>query len=79
MTECYSNSEYYIRVQTKRKPKYGTNPLPLTAGVSLVSPVSFLKAKPNTAIFLPVMVLNMRRTMSCVKRAFWWSFMAITC
>ena len=32
------------------------------AGVSRVSPVSFLKAKPRMAIFLPETVLNMELT-----------------
>ena len=48
------------------------------AGVSRVSPVSFLKAKPRAQIFLLVMVLNMRLTMMRVKRFFWYSFMRIT-
>ena len=35
------------------------------AGVSRVSPVSFLKANPKMAIFLPDTVLNMEETMRC--------------
>ena len=39
------------------------------AGVSRVSPVSFLKAKPRMAIFLPETVLNMLETMFCAAGA----------
>lgn len=41
------------------------------AGVSRVSPVSFLKAKPNTASFLPDTLLNMEPTTRSTKRCFW--------
>ena len=33
--------------------------------------MSFLNAKPKMAIFLPVTVLNMERTMFREKRLFW--------
>jgi hypothetical protein len=45
--------EKYTRTECKKSH---------AAGVSLVSPVSFLKAKPKTAIFLLVTVLNMFST-----------------
>ena len=41
------------------------------AGVSRVSPVSFLKAKPSTAIFFLEMVLNMAEMTRSTKRCFW--------
>ncbi|KAJ6844551.1 uncharacterized protein M6B38_293155 [Iris pallida] len=41
------------------------------AGVSLVSPVSFLKANPSTAIFLPETVLNIDATTRLTNRVFW--------
>ncbi|RHN55530.1 hypothetical protein MtrunA17_Chr5g0418851 [Medicago truncatula] len=41
------------------------------AGVSLVSPVSFLKANPKTAIFFPETVLNIEETIRFTNRAFW--------
>jgi hypothetical protein len=41
------------------------------AGVSRVSPVSFLNANPQTAIFLREMVLNMALIMRATKRVFW--------
>lgn len=40
------------------------------AGVSLVSLVSFLKAKPRIAIFLPEIVLNMASIIRSTKRCF---------
>ena len=43
-----------------------------------MSPVSFLNAKPKIAIFLPVTVLNMERTMFRLKRDFWYSFICTT-
>mmetsp|Transcript_1787 Transcript_1787/g.3959 ORF Transcript_1787/g.3959 Transcript_1787/m.3959 type:complete len:226 (-) Transcript_1787:610-1287(-) len=49
------------------------------AGDSRVSPVSALNAKPRTAIFLELMVLNMVWTTSLPKRSFWWSFILMTC
>merc|ERR1719464_1501580 len=48
------------------------------AGVSRTSPVSFLKAKPKTAIFLFVTVLNNLEIMLLVKDLFWCSFMSTT-
>jgi hypothetical protein len=44
------------------------------AGDSRVSPVSFLKAQPKMAIFLPVMVLKRVSTTVREKRSFWYSF-----
>lgn len=44
----------------------------------LVSPVSFLKAKPNSAIFLPVTVLNKASMMRFANLRFWNSFISIT-
>ncbi|KAJ6803686.1 uncharacterized protein M6B38_189425 [Iris pallida] len=41
------------------------------AGVSLVSPVSFLKANPSTAIFFPETVLNIDATTRLTNRVFW--------
>ncbi|EMS45402.1 hypothetical protein TRIUR3_13056 [Triticum urartu] len=41
------------------------------AGVSRVSPVSFLKANPSTATFFPATVLNMEETTRLTKRLFW--------
>ncbi|EMS64352.1 hypothetical protein TRIUR3_23459 [Triticum urartu] len=41
------------------------------AGVSLVSPVSFLNAKPSTAIFLFATVLNIEETTRFTNRLFW--------
>ena len=48
------------------------------AGVSRVSPVSFLKAKPRMPIFLPETVLNIDETMFCAKRFFCQSFITMT-
>eukprot|EP00967_Tisochrysis_lutea_P059499 scaffold75850_cov27-Tisochrysis_lutea.AAC.4 len=48
------------------------------AGDSRVSPVSFLKAKPSTAIRLPETVLNIELTISLAKRRFCQSFIAMT-
>ena len=44
----------------------------------LVSPVSFLKANPNMAIFLFVTVLKRDSIMRFAKRRFWYSFRSIT-
>jgi len=41
------------------------------AGVSRVSPVSALNAKPSTATSLPRIVLNMDVIMRFTKRFFW--------
>lgn len=49
------------------------------AGDSRVSPVSFLKANPRMAIFLPVSVLNRQEIMRWRKRFFWCSFISTTC
>mmetsp|Transcript_53920 Transcript_53920/g.152790 ORF Transcript_53920/g.152790 Transcript_53920/m.152790 type:complete len:211 (+) Transcript_53920:157-789(+) len=51
----------------------------VSAGVSRTSPVSFLKAKPNTAIFLLVTVLNKLEMILPLKLSFWCSFMSTTC
>mmetsp|Transcript_71380 Transcript_71380/g.118614 ORF Transcript_71380/g.118614 Transcript_71380/m.118614 type:complete len:318 (+) Transcript_71380:458-1411(+) len=48
------------------------------AGVSRVSPVSFLNAKPRMAIFLPDTVLNIELTIFVAKRFFCQSFIKIT-
>lgn len=48
------------------------------AGVSRVSPVSFLKAKPKIAIFFFEMVLNMALITRSTNRCFWKSFMRMT-
>ena len=44
----------------------------------LVSPVSFLKANPNNAIFLSVTVLNRQLMILFAKRLRWYSFIATT-
>mmetsp|Transcript_28166 Transcript_28166/g.79999 ORF Transcript_28166/g.79999 Transcript_28166/m.79999 type:complete len:205 (+) Transcript_28166:1510-2124(+) len=49
------------------------------AGVSRTSPVSFLKAKPKTAIFFPVTVLKRLEMIRLAKVDFWCSFMSTTC
>ena len=49
------------------------------AGVSRVSPVSFLKAKPYTAFFFLEMVLNMAEMTRSTNRCFWKSFIRMTC
>lgn len=49
------------------------------AGLSLVSPVFFLKANPKIVIFLPLTVLNKDCTTLDVNLDFWYSFMSITC
>mmetsp|Transcript_65463 Transcript_65463/g.184340 ORF Transcript_65463/g.184340 Transcript_65463/m.184340 type:complete len:210 (+) Transcript_65463:334-963(+) len=51
----------------------------VSAGVSRTSPVSFLNAKPRTAIFFLVTVLNSAWMMRMVKVFFWYSFMFTTC
>ena len=48
------------------------------AGDSRVSPVSFLKAKPNNAIRLPATVLNIAPSMVCTKRRSWYSLISST-
>jgi hypothetical protein len=48
------------------------------AADSRTSPVSFLKANPRIAIFLPVTLLNMRETMVRAKRSFCQSFRRTT-
>lgn len=44
----------------------------------LVSPVSFLKEKPSSAIFLPVTVLKRQSIILQANRRLWYSFMSIT-
>ena len=44
----------------------------------LVSPVSFLKANPKSAIFFRATVLNMAPMIRFVNRSFWYSFISIT-
>ena len=50
-------------------------PTRVIAGDSRVSLVSFLKAKPRTAIFFPARLWKRQEMIRLVKRCFWYSFM----